>query len=115
MSPIGEGWLAAALIIIAAALPTEIWRWLGLAIGWRINPRSEILLFVRAAATGIIAAFVAHAIFFPTGLLAKTPIALRIAALAGGLVAFTAFRGHVLIGVGAGVAVLLGGQVLFAG
>lgn len=115
MSPIGEGWQAAVLIIVAAALPTEIWRWLGLAIGWRINPRSEILSFVRATATGIIAAFVAHALFFPTGALAGTPIGLRISALGAGLAAFLACGGHVLIGVGAGVAMLLLGQVVFTG
>lgn len=107
MSPIGDGVGAAVLIVAGAALPTEIWRWLGLAIGWRINPNSEILFFVRATATGIVAAFVAHAVFFPVGGLATTPIGLRAAALVVGVLAFYTLKSNVLFGVGAGVATLL--------
>lgn len=112
MSPIGEGGAAALLVVAGGVLPTEIWRWLGLAVGWRINPNSQFFIFVRSAATGIISAFVAHAVFFPTGSLAGTPLWLRIGAVASAILAFHLLGKHVLAGIGAGIAVLLIGLTL---
>lgn len=115
VSPIGEGWMAAALIVLCAALPTEIWRWLGLIIGQRINPHGGALLLVRAIATGIIAAFVAHSVLFPTGALAMTSIVLRVIAVAAALIVFFIAGRQVFLGVGAGVVALIIGVSWFKG
>lgn len=115
MGPIGDGWMALVLIIVGAVLPTEIWRWLGLVIGGRINPRSDVLFFVRATATGIIAAFVARAVLFPVGVLANVPVWLRVAALLSALAAYALLGRHIIAGVAAGVAALLAGMLLLSG
>jgi branched-subunit amino acid transport protein len=111
MSPIGEGWTALAAILAACALPTQIWRWLGVAIGRGVDPDSDLLLWVRAVATAIIAAFVSNVIFFPSGALADTPLWLRLAAMAFGIAAYLVARRIVVVGVGVAVASLIVGRV----
>jgi branched-subunit amino acid transport protein len=115
VSPIGDGWPALAALICAAVLPTEVWRWIGLLVGRRIDPESMLLHWVRAVATAIIAAFVARAVFFPPGGLAEVPLWLRLAAMAAGAAAYAASRGFVFLGVGAAVLVLMFGQAAVRG
>lgn len=107
MSPIGDGLAAFAAIVAACALPTQVWRWLGVTIGRGIDPDSDVLLWVRAVATAIIAAFVANVVFFPTGGLAETPLWLRLAAMACGLAAYLLARRVVVVGVAAAVVTLV--------
>jgi branched-subunit amino acid transport protein len=111
-SPIGEGWAAIAAILIACALPTQVWRWFGVAIGRGIDPDSDLLLWVRSVATAIIAAFVANVVFFPAGALADTPLWLRLVAMGCGIAAYLAARRIVVVGVGAAVGALVIGRVL---
>lgn len=113
MSPIGEGWAAAAAILFAAAMPTEVWRWLGVALGRTIDPDSAVLGWVRAVATGIIAAFVAKVVFLPTGALAATPLWLRLLALAVGIAAFALGGRIVIVGCGAAMVSIALGRFLW--
>jgi branched-subunit amino acid transport protein len=112
VSPIGEGWWAVFAIVAGAFLPTEVWRWLGVALGARINAGSEALVWVRAVATGIIAAFVAKMVFVPTGTLAETPLWLRLLALGAGIGAYALTRRLVVAGAAVARAVLAIGQSL---
>jgi len=71
-------------ILLAAVLPTHIWRWLGVLFAGRLDEQSEFFVWVKAVATALVAALLAKLILFPTGPLASVPTLARIAAVAAG-------------------------------
>ncbi len=83
-----DGWWAYAFIAIAGWLATDIWRWLGVLAGNRLRDDSEALNWVRAVATALVAAVIAKLILYPTGVLAQSPLWLRLGAVAVGAIAF---------------------------
>jgi branched-subunit amino acid transport protein len=103
-------WQALLVLVLAGFLPNEIWRMLGLWLGGGIDEGSEVLIWVRAVATAILAGVIAQILVLPPGALAGVPSPLRYGAVAIGLVAFIAARRSILIGVVAGEAVLIAGQ-----
>ena len=76
--------------ILVGFLPNEIWRWLGFVLARGIDEGSEILVWVRAVATAVLAAVIAKLIFFPPGALATVPLSVRLAAVAAGFAGFVA-------------------------
>jgi hypothetical protein len=102
-------WWPYLFIFLAGALATHVWRWIGVLAGGVLTEGSEALVWVKAIATALVAGVVGQLIVFPSGELAGTPLALRIAAAALGWTAFMAARKNVLAGVLAAEAVLLGG------
>ena len=80
---------------------TYVWRYAGVYLAERMSPDSEILMWVRAVATALVAALVARIIVAPPGLLVETTLGTRLVAMAFGVAAFYAFRRKT----GAGVAV----------
>jgi hypothetical protein len=105
-------WHAYLVLILVGFLPNEVWRMLGVVLARGIDENSEILVWVRAVATAVLAGVVAQLIFFPAGALAAVPLAVRVAAALAGFVAFLAIRRSVLAGVVIGEAVLLAGALL---
>ena len=106
---IDAGWWPYLFILVAGTLSTEIWRWIGVVAGGRLRQDSEALIWVKAVATALVAGVVGQLIVFPSGALAATPLALRIAAAALGWLAFWFVRKSVLAGVLTAEAVLLAG------
>ena len=100
-------------LILVGFLPNEIWRWLGVLFARRIDEGSEILIWVRAVATAVLAGVIAQLIFDPPGALATTHLAVRLAGMAAGFAAFLAIRRSVFAGVLAGQTVLIAGTLLF--
>jgi len=80
-----------------------------------LDEGSELVVWVRAVATGLLAGVVAKIILFPPGGLADVPLAVRLVAIAVGLLAFLAVRRSVFTGVLAGEAALIVGAYWFAG
>jgi len=78
-------WGPCLFILLAGWIPTDVWRFLGVYFGGRIAEQSEILVFVRAVATALVAAVVGNLVVFPSGALAETALLLRISAAALGL------------------------------
>ena len=76
------------VLFLAGALATEVWRWLGLAVGGRIDVSGGLFQWVRAVATALVAGMVARMVLFPVGALAEVGIALRLLAFFGGLALF---------------------------
>ncbi len=74
-------WLAIPLAGVAA---TYVWRFLGVLFVARLDPHGAVLRWVRAVATALVAALVARMVLFPSGLLAETALAARLAGLAAG-------------------------------
>jgi branched-subunit amino acid transport protein len=87
------------VIIVAGWLATDLWRWLGVIAGNRLQEGSEPLYWVRAVATSLVMAVTAKLIVFPTGALAASPLWLRLAAASLGFVAFLAAGQRIIVGV----------------
>ena len=62
------------VLILVGFLPNEIWRWLGFALARGIDEGSEILVWVRAVATAVLAAVISKLIFFAPGATASTVV-----------------------------------------
>ena len=108
--------LAPYLMLIAAGfLPNEIWRMLGIVVAHGLDEGSELVVWVRAVATAVLAGVIAKIILFPPGGLAGVPLTVRISAMAVGFAAFVLVRRSVPLGVLAGEAVLVLGAYWFAG
>jgi branched-subunit amino acid transport protein len=101
---------ALLVLVIAGFLPNEVWRMLGLWLGGGVDEGSELLVWVRAVATAILAGVIAQILVQPPGALAGVPGWLRYAAVAAGFGAFVLARRSTLAGVACGELVMLAGQ-----
>ena len=100
-------------IAIAGWLATDLWRWAGVLAGNRIDENSEVLNWVRAVATALVAAVIAKLIFFPTGTLETSPLWLRLGAVVfGGLCFFFGGRYRQIMGIAAAIAFLAAGLAI---
>jgi branched-subunit amino acid transport protein len=106
---LGDGH-ALMVLVLAGFLPNEIWRMLGLWLGSGVDEGSELLVWVRAVATAILAGVIAQILVFPPGALAGVPGLLRYGAVAAGLAAFIATRRSIFAGVVCGEIVMLAGK-----
>jgi len=100
------------MILIAGWLATDVWRWIGVFAGGKLREDSELLIWVRCVATALVAGLISKLILFPQGILAETPMWLRLAASVFGFAMFLAARQRVIIGVLAGEAFLICGWIL---
>ena len=108
-----DGFWPYVYIAVAGWLATDFWRWAGVLAGNRIDERSELLNWVRAVATALVAAVIAKMIFFPTGTLETSPLWLRLGAvLAGALFFFFCGRFRQILGIAAAIAFLAAGLAI---
>ena len=110
MSSFVGDWQALLVLLLAGILPNEVWRMLGLWLGGGIDESSEILVWVKAVATAILAGVIAQILVVPPGALAAVPSALRYGAVLVGFLAFLGCRRSIVIGVLTGEIVMLGGM-----
>ena len=107
MSGFVGDWNALLVLLVAGFLPNEIWRMLGLWLGGGVDEGSELLVWVRAVATAILAGVIAQILVHPPGALASVPGWLRYTAVAAGAVVFLAARRSIFAGVVCGEIVML--------
>ena len=108
-----SGELAAYLVLLLVGfLPSDVWRLLGVVVARGIDEQSELILWVRAVAIAVLAGVIAKLALFPPGALAGVPLSVRLAAIAGGFLAFVLARGSVFVGVAAGELMLVAGGAL---
>jgi hypothetical protein len=100
------------LLVLVGFLPNEIWRVLGLVAARGLDEDSEIVVWVRAVATAVLAAVIAKLTIFSPGVLAQVPLAIRLLAVASGLAGYFLIRRSVFAGVIVGEMVLIGGALL---
>jgi Branched-chain amino acid transport protein (AzlD) len=100
-------------LLLLGFLPSEMWRWLGIVVGGGLDEGSEIILWVRAVATALVAGVIARIVLIPPGALASVPLTVRLAAIACGFLAFLAIRRSAFAGVLVGEAVLVAGALAF--
>jgi Branched-chain amino acid transport protein (AzlD) len=110
MSEFVGDWHALLVLVLAGFLPNEAWRMIGLWLGGGVDEGSQLLVWVRAMATGILAGVIAQILLEPPGALAVIPGWLRCAAVAGGFVAFVACRRSILAGVLCGELLMVAGK-----
>jgi hypothetical protein len=106
-------WGAYLTLILVGFLPNEVWRWLGVIFATGLNEDSEILVWVRAVATAILAGVIAKLTLFAPGVLAIVPLDVRVAAIVIGFLAFLGVRRSVFAGVLAGEIALVAGGLVF--
>ena len=110
MNTIVGDWHALLVLLLAGILPNEVWRMLGLWLGGGIDENSELLVWVKATATAILAGVIAQILVVPPGALATVPAALRYAAVLAGFLAFLGVRRSIFVGVATGEIVMLSGM-----
>jgi hypothetical protein len=95
------------VVVLFGFLPSEIWRWASVFLARGIEEDSEVLVWVRAVATALLAGVVAKLIASPSGALAFIPAIWRWGALFSGCAGYFLLRRSVLAGVVIGEAVLI--------
>jgi branched-subunit amino acid transport protein len=110
MSTFIGDWHALVILFVAGVIPNQIWRMLGLWLGGGLDEGSELLVWVRAVATAILAGVIAQIVVQPPGALATVPDWLRYGAVIVGFAAFLLSRKSIFAGVICGEGVLLAGQ-----
>lgn len=93
-------------ILLAGTLGTDIWRWIGVFGGKRLSEESEAFVWVRSVATALVAGVIASQVLYPGGVLAGTPIGLRIGAALAGFAVFLVLRRNMIAGIAVSLAVL---------
>ena len=101
---------ALLVLVLAGFLPNAIWRMIGRWLGGGVDEGSELLVWVRAVATAILAGVIAEILVRPPGALASVPDFLRYGALAVGFVVFMLTRRSIFAGVVSGEVVMLAGK-----
>ncbi|MET0192946.1 MAG: AzlD domain-containing protein [Hyphomicrobiaceae bacterium] len=112
MTALDDGFGGYLVLFVAGFLATEIWRWLGLLVGSRLDMAGEVFQWVRAVATALVAGMVVRMLLFPVGALADVPLAVRLAAFAGGFACYFAVRRNLAVGVAGGSALLALAQLV---
>ena len=110
----GADWWPYLALLLVGFLPNEIWRWLGVITARGLDERSEIVVWVRAVATAILAGVIAKLTLLPPGALAAVPMSVRLASIAVGFACFLAFRRSMFAGVAVGEAILIAGSLASA-
>src|SRR6201985_3461884 len=110
MSEFFGDWHALVMLILAGVIPNQIWRMLGLWLGSGLDEGSDLLMWVKAVATAILAGVIAQIVVQPPGALASVPALLRYGAVVAGFVAFLLVRRSIFAGVLCGELVMLAGK-----
>lgn len=91
------------LLLIIGFLATEPWRWLGVFFSNGLDEESEIIKWVRAVSTALIAALVMRFIIAPPGLLAETPLTHRMVAMVIATITYHLFGKRLLMAIISGL------------
>ncbi len=113
MNELGTGTTTLLLMLAISLFMHEPWRWLGLAVGSRIDIQSPWFQWVRGVASALVAGLVVRLILFPAGALAAVSSGVRLCAMAAGIAVFFSAGRNLGAGVGTGALVLVAGRLLF--
>ena len=101
-------------LILVGFLPNEVWRVLGLVLVRGLDETSQIIIWVRAVATAMLAGVLAQLVLATSGGLATIPLSVRLGALGLGFGAFLLARHSVFDGVLVGETTVILGAYAFA-
>jgi hypothetical protein len=100
-------------LLLVGFLPNEIWRLAGLVLVRGLDEKSQVIIWVRAVATAMLAGVLAQLILSTSGALALIPVGVRIGAAAIGFAAFLIAKRSVFAGVAAGELAVMAGAYWF--
>ena len=100
-------------LLLVGFLPNEFWRLVGLMLVHGLDEKSQIIVWVRAVATAMLAGVLAQLILSTSGPLSGIPVSVRIGAAVLGFAAFLIARRSVFVGVLTGEAAVLLGTYWF--
>src|ERR1700739_2126190 len=103
-------WHALVVLVLAGVIPNQFWRMLGLWLGSGLDEGSDLLMWVKAVATAILAGVIAQILVQPPGALASVPAFLRYGALFVGFAAFMLTKRSIFAGVVCGEIFMLAGR-----
>lgn len=95
------------LIILVGVLATEPWRWAGVVFSKNLDENSEIILWVRAVSTALIAALIMRLLISPPGSLEEAPLIVRLLSLLFATLSFFIFKKRLLLSIAIGLAAFL--------
>ncbi len=101
------------LLIVFGFLPSEIWRFISVFIARGLNEDAQILVWIRAVASTLLAGVVARLLLSPPGALASVPLGARLGAVALAMLVWYLTRRSVIAAVLAGEAVIVGAGYWF--
>jgi hypothetical protein len=100
-------------LLLVGFLPNEIWRLAGLVLVRGLDENSQIITWVRAVATAMLAGVLAQLILSTSGALALIPVGVRVGAAVIGFAAFLLAKRSVFAGVAAGELAVMAGAYWF--
>jgi branched-subunit amino acid transport protein len=103
-------WHALVVLLLAGVIPNQSWRMLGLWLGGGLDEGSDLLMWVKAVATAILAGVIAEILVHPPGALASVPGFLRYGALVVGFIVFMLTRRSIFAGVVSDELLMLAGK-----
>lgn len=112
MSELGHDLWSYAYLFLAGFCVTQPWRYLGVFLSRDINEDAEILVWVRAVSTALVAGLVARMVLLPAGALASVPLMVRTGAFLLGLGVYFLARKSLAAGIFSGAAALICVQYL---
>jgi len=95
------------LLVVFGFLPSEIWRVLAVFAVQGLDEGAEVLIWVRAVATALLAGIVAKIVLHPSGALQHVPLMGRSAALIFAIAMFFVLKRRVIPAVLCGEAALI--------
>ena len=110
MSGFFGDWHSLLVLLLAGFLPNEVWRMIGLWLGGGVDEGSELLVWVRAVATAILAGVIAQILLEPPGALASVPGWLRYLRWLRALRPSPLTRRSIFVGVVCGELLMLAGK-----
>jgi len=104
LDPVAAPYLA---VVLLGFLPSEVWRWLAVALAHRIDEDSEVFRFVRSLATALLVGVVYKIVAAPARELAAAPLWARGGAFVFAAAAFFGFGRSVFAAILAGEAAVI--------
>jgi hypothetical protein len=97
------------LVVLVGFLPTDVWRWLAVFSGRKLDEDSEIMIFIRGVATAMVAGVIMRLVIFPTGDLETVPLFVRAGSVVVAFAVYFLSKRSMIAGVIAGEAVMIAG------
>lgn len=107
MNGLGEGNWSYLYLFVAGFCATQPWRYLGVILSRGVREDAEILVWVRAVSTALVAGLVARMVLLPAGALASVALNVRLGAFLFGCCVFFLARKSLAAGVVSGAAALM--------
>ena len=99
-------------LFIAGFGATQPWRYLGVILSRNVHEDAEILVWVHAVSTALVAGLVARMVLLPAGALADVPLGIRIGAFTFGIAMFFLSGRKLFAGVFSAALLLIAAQYL---